>query len=123
MPKGYLEHANVTVSDPQRSSALMQALCGWKERWSGPSRLGGQTIHVGDEAHYIAFYTAGPVARRYSKGQPLNHLAVVVDDLDTAEQAVRDAGLEPGERDVYEPGQRFYFFDWDGIEFEVVSYE
>ena len=32
------------------------------------------------------------------------------------------AGLEPFGHDNYDPGERFYFFDWDGIEFEVVSY-
>ena len=31
--------------------------------------------------------------------------------------------LEPFNHDDYEPGRRFYFFDWDGIEFEVVSYQ
>ena len=32
-------------------------------------------------------------------------------------------GLETFNHGDYEPGRRFYFFDWDGIEFEVVSYE
>lgn len=59
----------------------------------------------------------------YAKGQPLNHLAFTVDDLDAAEAAVTAHGLEPFGHDDYEPGRRFYFFDWDGIEFEVVSYE
>ena len=27
MPTGFLEHANITVSDPDRSSALLQQLC------------------------------------------------------------------------------------------------
>ncbi len=34
------------------------------------------------------------------------------------------AGLEPFSHSQYNPGPRsFYFFDWDGIEWEVVSYE
>ncbi len=41
MPNGFLEHVNITVSDPDRSSALLQELCGWHERWRGPSQLGG----------------------------------------------------------------------------------
>ena len=93
MPKGTLEPANVTVSDADRSSQLMQDLCGWHERWRGKSQFGGDSIHVGDETHYIAFYSSGPVTGRYSKGHPLNHLAVVVDDLDAAEKVVADAGL------------------------------
>jgi hypothetical protein len=33
-----------------------------------------------------------------------------------------DAGLTPFAHGDYEPGRRFYFFDPNGIEFEVVSY-
>jgi catechol 2,3-dioxygenase-like lactoylglutathione lyase family enzyme len=124
MPTGFLEHANITVSDPERSSALLQALCGWHERWRGPSQLGGWTIHVGSERDYMAVYSSGePVPERYRKSAPLNHVGLVVDDLDEAERIVVAAGLEPFNHMDYEPGRRFYFFDWDGIEFEMVSYD
>lgn len=123
MPQGYLEHANISVSDPERSSALLQQLCGWHERWRGPAINDGWTIHVGSERDYLAIYTTGaPVAERFAKGVPLNHVGLVVDDLDAAEQIVIAAGLEPFNHMDYEPGKRFYFFDWDGIEFELVSY-
>jgi hypothetical protein len=47
-----------------------------------------------------------------------------VDDLAAAEAAVSAAGLEPFNHSHYAPGPRsFYFFDWDHIEWEVVSYE
>ena len=123
MPTGFLEHANITVSDPERSSALFQELCGWHERWRGPSQMGGRTIHVGSERDYLAIYTNDKPRERYAKGLPLNHVGLVVDDLARAEQIVRDAGLEPFGHDDYDPGRRFYFFDWDGIEFEIVSYD
>ena len=123
MPTGHLEHVNITVSDIERSAALLQRLCGWHIRWRGPSMLGGETIHVGGEHDYIAVYTKGaPVAGRFAKGQPLNHVGLLVDDLDAAERVVEEAGLTPFNHMDYEPGRRFYFFDWDGIEFEVVSY-
>jgi catechol 2,3-dioxygenase-like lactoylglutathione lyase family enzyme len=123
MPTGHLEHVNITVSDPERSAMLLAQLCGWHERWRGPSQLGGWTIHVGGELDYIAVYTRGegPVPR-FGKGAPLNHVGLVVDDLDAAEAVVKAAGLEPFNHGDYEPGRRFYFFDWDGIEFELVSY-
>ncbi len=35
---------------------------------------------------------------------------------------MKAAGLEPFGHDDYDPGRRFYFFDDNGIEFEVVSY-
>jgi catechol 2,3-dioxygenase-like lactoylglutathione lyase family enzyme len=122
MPQGSLEHVNITVSDPERSSALLQRLCGWHERWRGPSQLGGWTIHVGNEAAYLAVYTHDSPVPRFAKGQPLNHVGLLVDDLDAAEAVVKEAGLIPFSHADYEPGRRFYFFDWDGIEFEVVSY-
>lgn len=123
MASGWLEHVNLTVSDPDRSSILLQDLCGWHERWRGPSQLGGRTIHVGSARDYIALYTHDRAAGPYPKGAPLNHVALVVDDLDEAERTVLAAGLEPFNHGDYEPGRRFYFFDWDGIEFEMVSYD
>lgn len=118
-----LEHANITVSDPERSAALLHDLCGWHERWRGPAINNGWTIHCGSDTDYIALYTPGHAqAERFAKGVPLNHVGLLVDDLDAAEAVVVAAGLTPFNHGDYEPGRRFYFFDWDGIEFEVVSY-
>ena len=122
MRTAYLEHVNITVSDIERSAALLERLLGWHIRWRGRSQLGGETIHVGGEADYIAVDTKGAPASRFAKGMPLNHVGLVVDDLDAAEAVVKAAGLEPFNHADYEPGRRFYFFDWDGIEFEMVSY-
>lgn len=123
MPKGRLEHANITVSDVERSSRLLQDLCGWEERWRGPALNGGETIHVGEEFSYIAVYTDHKPHECYVKGAPLNHVGLLVDDLDAAEKIVIGAGLVPFNHADYDPGRRFYFMDWDGIEFEVVSYD
>ena len=120
-----IEHVNVTVADAERTSALMQVLFGWHVRWSGSSSNGGHTIHVGSNEHYVALHTPGNAAERaagFTKGRPLNHIAVEVDDLDTIEARVIAAGLKPFSHADYEPGRRFYFLDPDGIEYEVVSY-
>jgi len=122
MRTAYLEHVNITVSDIERSAALLEQLLGWHIRWRGPSQLGGETIHVGSEEDYIAVYTKGAAVSRHAKGLPLNHIGLVVPDLDAAEAVVIAAGPEPFSHGDYEPGRRFYFFDWDGIEFELVSY-
>ena len=123
MHSGTIEHANLTVSDIERSSALFQKLLGWRERWRGEGRDDGETIHVGDDRAYLALWTDRRPHARFPKGEPLNHVGLVVKDLDAAERVVLDAGLETFNHADYEPGRRFYFFDWDGIEFEVVSYE
>ena len=36
MARGTIEHANLSVSDIERSSEFFQRLLGWRERWSGP---------------------------------------------------------------------------------------
>lgn len=118
-----LEHVNIRVSDPDRTAAFLTRLCGWHERWRGPSALGGWTIHLGADIDYIALYQGDePLPGPFAKGQPLNHIGLLVDDLDAAERVVIEAGLEPFNHGDYDPGRRFYVFDWDGIEWEIVSY-
>jgi catechol 2,3-dioxygenase-like lactoylglutathione lyase family enzyme len=118
-----IEHVNVTVRDPDRAAALMQSLFGWKVRWQGRAASGGRTVHVGDEACYLALYAPpSGSASDFPKGRPLNHIGVEVDDLDATEARVIAAGLTPMNHGAYDPGRRFYFFDPDGIEYEVVSY-
>ena len=121
-----IEHVNVTVSDPERAARMMESVFGWRIRWQGPAQNGGRTIHVGSGDHYVAVYT--DPTRTYSKdqfvkGRPLNHIGVEVDDLDSTEARVVEAGLTPFSHGDYEPGRRCYFFDPDGIECEVISYK
>ncbi len=125
MPALRIEHVNVTVRDPEATAAQLAAIFGWHVRWQGAARDGGRTIHLGTDKHYVALYTGRDVAYAaadFAKGQPLNHIGVEVDDLDATEAQVVAAGLVPFNHDDYEPGRRFYFFDADGIEYEVVSY-
>jgi len=123
MPIAKLEHVNLTVSNTARMVALLSDLCGWHVRWEGPSMNNGHTVHIGSDEAYLALYTNDQASGGYSKGQPLNHVGLQVEHLAAAEKIVIGAGLKPFGHDDYEPGQRFYFFDWDGIEFEVASYE
>ena len=121
----FIEHVNITVRDPERSAALLADLFGWHVRWSGPALNNGRTVHVGDERFYLALYThagAETPEATFRKGRPLNHIGIVVEDLDALEAKVVAAGLTPFSHADYEPGRRFYFLDPDGTEFEAVSY-
>ena len=126
MPALRLEHVNLTVSNPERSAAMFADIFGWHERWRGPALGGGFSIHLGSADDYIVFYT-GPDGEHadahWTKGVPLNHVGIEVDDLDATEARVIAAGLTPFAHGDYAPGRRFYFFDPDGIEWEVVSYQ
>lgn len=57
MAHSSIEHVNLTVSDPERSARLVEELFGWKQRWRGPARDGGFTVHVGNDRSYLALYT------------------------------------------------------------------
>ena len=122
MTQGRIEHVNLTVSDIERSAALFERLLGWRQRWRGEAMNGGETIHVGEDGTYLALYTDRQDHAGQRKGRPLNHVGLLVDDLGAAERIVLEHGLEPFNHGDYAPGRRFYFLDWDGIEFEVVSY-
>jgi len=85
------------------------------------------TYHIGNETSYIAAYSppqdTTPVpGERYDHHGGLNHIAVVVDDLDATEDRIKASGFKTHNHQDYEPGRRFYFYDDDGIEFEIVSY-
>lgn len=126
MKNATLEHANITVSNPERTAKRLCDLFGWHIRWQGEAIHGGMTVHVGSDDSYLALYTPGKhtshMTSSYTTTGGLNHVGIVVDDLDAAEQRVAQAGYEPHSHADYEPGRRFYFHDDDGIEFEVVSY-
>lgn len=128
MSTAFLEHVNVTVSDPAATAKRLEDWFGWTVRWKGDSLGGGTTYHIGNETSYIAAYSppkpTGKVeGDSYSHHGGLNHIAVVVDDLDATEERIKAGGYRTHNHGDYEPGRRFYFDDDDGIEFEVVSYK
>jgi len=121
-----LEHTNLTVTDPKATAAWMCDLFGWHIRWQGAAKGDGLAIHVGTDDSYLALYApatppeTGPSS--YVTIGGLNHIGVVVGDLNATEARVIAAGFTPNNHGDYEPGQRFYFDDHDGIEYEVVQY-
>lgn len=126
MTAGRLEHVNVTVADAHATADRLCRLFGWEIRWEGPAISGGYTIHVGEEESYLAIYmvdgsTDSDAPRHLNRGG-MNHIGVVVDDLDEVTRRVEREGLEITATDDYEPGRRFYFSDDDRVEYEVVSY-
>ncbi|WP_271078342.1 VOC family protein [Aurantiacibacter sp. MUD61] len=119
-----IEHVNLTVSDLDRSIALFEDLMDWHTRIRAQHGIRGEFAHVGSDESYLALWADGGDYSGQEKGKPMNHVGLQVPDLTAAEDAVKRHGLETFSHGKYEPGPRsFYFFDWDGIEFEVVCYE
>ncbi|MCP5085971.1 MAG: VOC family protein [Rhodobacteraceae bacterium] len=126
MQPAILEHANISVSDPKKTAANLCDIFGWHIRWSGDAKETGYTVIVGTDEGYLAVYAEKSMENlERNKSRTigdLNHIGVVVEDLKAVEDRVIAAGFTPGEHFDYKPGERFYFFDHDNIEFEVVSY-
>ena len=127
MSDAFVEHVNITVKNPEASAKMFHDLFGWQVRWKGAALNGGTTLHVGGTSSYVALYSAGgnetSDSDRYQTPGALNHLGIVVDDIENVRARVIAAGFAPGEMYDYEPGRRFYFDDMNGIEIEVVSYQ
>lgn len=126
MQTGFLEHVNITVTNAHKTAEMLCDLFGWKVRWNGPAKDGGTTYHVGTKEAYLAVYmpreTGDPIVSDHTEKGGLNHIGVVVENLEEIEKRVIQVGLVPHSHGDYEPGKRFYFDDEDGIEYEVVSY-
>jgi catechol 2,3-dioxygenase-like lactoylglutathione lyase family enzyme len=122
-----LEHVNVTVTDPDATAAVLCDLFDWRLRWAGAAKNGGRSVHVGENDTYLALYSPGQplqaAVNSYLSLGGMNHIGVVVDNLDATERRVIAAGFTPHSHADYEPGRRFYFHDGNGVEIEVVSYE
>lgn len=121
-----LEHVNYSVPDARKTAQWMHRVFGWKTRWEGPSMDEGYTVHVGTDERYLALYSPPKIEpskqENYSQIGGLNHIAVVVANLDKVRERITAEGFQLGSHFDYEPGERFYFFDTDGIEYEVVCY-
>lgn len=125
-----LEHVNVTVADPEKTAKMLCEVFGWKIRWQGAAKMGGRTVHVGDDEQYLAVYTLeGGKSQKAGSREALaglNHIGIEVADLDAVEKRVIAAGYRTffhGEFPEETPARaNFYFEDENGIEFEVASY-
>lgn len=123
MTTAILEHVNFTVENSEQTARRLCDLFGWTIRWSGPSLHGGHSVHVGTRKHYLAIYSEPTEDRRIrDNNTQLNHIGIVVSDLDAIERRILAAGYKTEFHSDYEPGRRFYFTDEDNVEYEVVSY-
>ncbi|ABG40103.1 glyoxalase family protein [Paraglaciecola sp. T6c] len=125
MRPALFEHVNLTVTDPDKTAEILCQLFNWHIRWSGPAKDDGYTVHVGSETAYLALYKPkhsinGDINHR-NIGK-VNHIGILVNELDAVEKCVIALGFETFNHGYYEPGRRFYFMLSERIEAEVVSY-
>jgi hypothetical protein len=95
-----LEHLNVTLTDLDRATRALQAIVpSWSVRGAGTWEDGQGGLHawrhVGDDFQYLSLYETPPGRALAASGgrSALNHLGLVVDDLDAALARLRALGI------------------------------
>lgn len=120
----HLEHVNMTVSDLDRSVDFYREVFGFTERWRGERQTGDHAVHLGLDHFYLALFQGREDGRAPNDYDTVgfNHFGIVVDDLGPIRERLAAAGGHVHLEGDYDPGERIYFFDPDGHEVEVVSY-
>lgn len=123
-----IEHANITVKDIDRSYEFYHRLFGFEKRWSGTANGSAEpvrAVHIGSHDTYLSLFEAdseGEVGHDYGRAG-INHLGFQVEDLAPYRQGLTELGVKVHLEQDYEPGERIYFFDPDGVEIELVCYD
>lgn len=118
------EHVNRWVADVDASVRFYEDVLGLRIRWQGTAPSGVRVVHVGNDHFYLALAQASDGSKVRSDGSALgiNHIGLMVDDLDATLARARAAGFEPYSEMAYDPGRHAYLTDPDGLEIELVEY-
>lgn len=122
-----IEHLNITVSNLERSYDFYHKLFGFYKRWEGVAigEVGEvRAWHLGNDKTYLALFEAEKPGDAISDyGTPgVNHFCFEVDDLSQYRKTLDEMNINIHLEANYEPGERIYFVDPDGIEIELVQY-
>ncbi len=127
-----LEHVNLAVPDIDEALVFLRIVApDFVLRKEGQAEAGYRWAHFGNDTSYIALqephtHLGDGVAkspRRAYKNHGLNHLALVVDDLQLVCDALDAAGYR---RSIETPDEQYraraYFYDATGLEWELIEY-
>jgi catechol 2,3-dioxygenase-like lactoylglutathione lyase family enzyme len=121
-----LEHANVSVHDPEGITRFMlAAFPDFRVRGEGLDDYGRLWRHVGDDECYVALQAVPKDSSRHPYGSTpgLNHLGFEVDDLDALRARLEAAGFAHNLLVANHPARRrIYFHDPEGNDWEFVEY-
>ncbi len=120
-----LEHANLSVRDIDAIVRFLQtAFPEFQIRRDMTEADGTRWVHVGTGETYIALNEAKGSPGPSRRGEPLNHLAYEVADIEILRARLHNAGYEENTRvpNAHPYRKRMYFYDPEGNEWEFVQY-
>lgn len=121
-----LEHANISVRDLDAAIAFLAvALPEFSIRGGSAAEHPGW-VHFGTDETYLSLtHTPNAEVGKFHRYADLgvNHIGIVVDDVDAVVARLRDAGYRQSTvMEVTPWRKRYYFFDADDQEWEFIEY-
>lgn len=126
----YLEHANMSVPDVDEAIHFLMTVAPEFKVRKDVSTEGEDPprwVHIGTDESYIALQGVDPRHRPANQNKyvnfGVNHLALVVPNLDEVVARLVSKGYQPGVAGEDRPfRKRAYFFDRSGFEWELIEY-
>ena len=124
-----IEHANLTVPDIDAAIKFIKIVApDFDVRKDERPSEGIRWVHIGNEEYYLAlqepYLDTEPKKRlKAYKNYGINHLALVVSNLQEIKKKLVDAGYK---QSIETPEERYrkrvYYFDEAGFEWELIEY-
>ena len=126
----YLEHANITVSNIDKTIRFLQtAFPEFEVRGYGETKSEGVTrkwLHLGTDETYVALEQTSADdegSRRRYRDVGVNHIGFVVENIDEVVGKLEEAGYKQSIGvDPHPYRKRAYYFDDDLNEYEFIEY-
>lgn len=122
-----LEHANLNVTDLERSLSFYRRLLpAWVIRWEGSTSDGSRWVHFGPaegrQPGYLSLYEdRGAKPQHDGDGLRVQHLGFAHPDVSGLVDELSHAGIRPTDAVEDRAYRRAYFQDPDGHELEMVQ--
>ncbi len=116
-----MEHANISVRDTEKAVRFITTALPDFHIRGGDKSGRGEWLHIGTDDTYISL-SYQPQAMP-GQGLRVNHIGMVVDDIDGVIKRLEDAGYK--QNYIPEESQwrrRYYFGDDDGQQWEFIEY-
>jgi catechol 2,3-dioxygenase-like lactoylglutathione lyase family enzyme len=124
-----IEHLNITVPNIDEAIDFIKIVApDFEVRKDSQPSDSYRWVHIGNEDCYFALQEAHLGATPEKRLQPyrnygINHVALVVSDVEVIEKKLIDAGYQKGiDTPIEKYRKRIYYLDNAGFEWELVEY-
>lgn len=124
-----IEHVNITVPDIDEAIRFLKIIApDFEVRKDEKPPNSYRWVHIGNEAYYIALQepqiaTGSKKQRQAYQNYGINHVALVVTNIQKIEKKLLDSGYSQSiDTPIEKHRKRAYYYDKAGFEWELVEY-